>query len=161
MSTNDVPGASAANRDELRAGCWAEHKDGSLIFVKGTEGGRVVYEIYDLSTDPPTRYQDAMLEAGFKNQFSYPPVGSSPDLWTWHDKTPFPWNRVMGKYKPGVDYASVQDQMTAAARVAESLKLRAEEVKRGEYGHMTPETASLGRAIIDKITEALKSAFPN
>ena len=36
MSTNDVPGAKAANGDELAALNWAEHDDGSYIFVLGT-----------------------------------------------------------------------------------------------------------------------------
>lgn len=39
MSTNDVPGANPVNKDILAAGCWAEHADGSLLFVKGNEGG--------------------------------------------------------------------------------------------------------------------------
>jgi len=33
MSTNDVPGAKAANNDALAMGCWAEHADGSLILM--------------------------------------------------------------------------------------------------------------------------------
>lgn len=90
MSTNDVPGANPKNAYVLAAGCWAEHADGSLIYVKGTENDQVVYEIYDIAQDPPVYYQDAMREKAFKQQFSFPPVGASPEEWTWHDKTPFP-----------------------------------------------------------------------
>ena len=52
MSTTDVPGANPANRDELGVGSWAEHADGSLIFVESTEGDRVVYSMFDVSAEP-------------------------------------------------------------------------------------------------------------
>ena len=42
MSTYDVPGSKAANRDVLVMGAWAEADDGSLIFIEGTEAGSVV-----------------------------------------------------------------------------------------------------------------------
>lgn len=129
MATQDVPGANPANADRLGAGCWAEHKDGSLMFVKGAEGGQVVYELYDLAQAPPVYYQDAMREDAFKKAFSYPPVGQSADVWTWHDKTAFPWNRVMKTLdKPAPRHADVADTLTAAARVAESLRLRAQKL---------------------------------
>ena len=95
MATQDCPGANPANADVLAAGCWAEHDDGSLLFVKGTENQQVIYELYDLAQQPPVYYQDAMREDAFKKAFSYPPVGSSPERWTWHDKTNFPWTKVM------------------------------------------------------------------
>jgi len=156
MATQDVPGASPANRDELHAGCWAEHADGSLIFVKGAEGGKVVYEIYDLAYDPPVSYTDAMEEGGFKKQFSYPPVGVSKDRWTWHDKTAFPWDRVMKRaLRPRPETAFAEDQMTAAERVAQSLKLRAREVHEDAIRHNSDDFARKGLAVLDRIAGAL------
>lgn len=49
MSTNDVPGANPVNGDKLGMGCWAEHQDGSMILVEGTEGNRVIYSIFDMA----------------------------------------------------------------------------------------------------------------
>lgn len=94
MSTNDVPGANPANNDELRMGCWAEYEDESLIFVYSTEMGRVVYTIFYVSESPVVEYRDAMPEAQFKDQFSWDPDDDSVK-WTWHDKMPFPWDRVI------------------------------------------------------------------
>lgn len=154
MSTNDVPGHVAQNKDVLAAGCWAEHQDGSLIYVKGTENGTVVYEIYDMVT-PPVYYQDAMLEAAFKDQFSFPPAGKSPDKWTWHDKTPFPWSRVMKTFdKPRPAHADVMDQQTAAERVAESLKLRARRVQPSEVEPRTEQIREKGKGILERLTRA-------
>lgn len=150
MATQDVPGANPANKDELHAGCWAEHEDGSLIFVKGAEGGQVVYELYDVAEKPPIYYQDAMREEAFKTQFSYP---KSIDKWTWHDKTPFPWDRVITTVsKPRPMHADVQDTLSAAARVAESLKLRTQK--------LTPDTLhakagdSTGRSVVGRLQAA-------
>jgi len=42
MSTNDIPGANPANGNELRLGCWASARNGSLIFVYEVDGGRVI-----------------------------------------------------------------------------------------------------------------------
>lgn len=47
MSTNDVPGLNPKNRDELHAGCWAEHDNGTLIYVLGTEGNKVIYDLFE------------------------------------------------------------------------------------------------------------------
>lgn len=157
MSTNDVPGANPGNADILAAGCWAEHEDGSLVFVKGTEKGQVVYELYDLSQAPVVSYTDAMREGDFKVSFSYPPTGSSTEKWTWHDKTPFPWDRVMAQTsRPRPSYASVHDQMSAAARVAESLNLRGRRVAEDAIRHQTEEPARRGYAILDKIGRAME-----
>jgi hypothetical protein len=68
MSTNDVPGFNPANNDELKAQCWAEHEDGSLLLVQSTEGGRVVYMMFDIS-DGIAEYRDAMPEKQFKEVF--------------------------------------------------------------------------------------------
>jgi len=146
MSTNDVPGYKPANRDALAMGCWAEHDDGSLLLVESVEGGRVVYCMFDLSEDPIIEYRDAMGEGGFKKSFSWPT--DTGDKWTWHDKTPFPWDRVVGEAPPGSRYASVQDQMTAAKRVA---KHRALHRRKFDYSRLTGVPAR----IRDKLQRAV------
>jgi len=158
MSTQDVPGANPANKDQLAAGAWAEHEDGSLLFVKGTESSQVVYELYDLDQDPPVYYQDAMIDDAFKTQFSFPPVGTSPEKWTWHDKTPFPWARVMKTFdKPRPVHADVHDTLSAAARVAKSLRLRAQDLNEDDLGHRTEQVRSKGRAIFDRLERAFEA----
>lgn len=115
MSTDDVPGYKPEHRDELAMGCWAEHADGSLIVVESTEGGRVVYSIFDTSLKPVTEFRDAMAEGAFKTQYSWKGKG---DRWTWHDKTPFPWDRVIAAgARPGTRYADVEDTLSEAERV--------------------------------------------
>lgn len=156
MSTNDVPGANAANRDVLAAGAWAEHDDGSLLYVKGNESGNVVYELYDVAQQPPVSYQDAMREEAFKKSFSFPPVGTSTVKWTWHDKTSFPWSRVMKTFdKPRPVYADVRDQMTAAQQVAESLALRASEITEDSLEDKVDRVMARGRSIRDRIVSAV------
>jgi len=118
MATDQVPGYNPANNDQLRIGAWAEHADGSLIFVKSVEGGIVVYEIYDLSKKPAIFFPDAMAEAAFKREFSWKGTG---DKWIWHDKVeahPFPWERVMASVRPGEHYADVEAFLSAAEKVA-------------------------------------------
>lgn len=155
MSTQDVPGANPANADILAAGSWAEHADGSLIFVKGNEGGQTIYEIYDVAQDPPVYYQDAMLEAAFKKQFSFPPVGTSPDKWTWHDKTAFPWSRVMKNIsKPVPMPVSADVQLSAAQRVANSLHLRARNLDPSALDANVDQDVRKGRAILDRLQKA-------
>jgi hypothetical protein len=157
MSTNDVPGANKANADKLKAGCWAEHTDGSLIYVKGTEADQVIYEIYDMAVEPPVSYTDAMPRKGFMAQFSVPPVGKSREQWTWHDKTPFPWDRVMKDLvRPRPSLSMAKHVMSAAARVAESLKLRGRKVTEDELHHQTDAPSRRGRAVLDRIAEALE-----
>lgn len=141
MSTNDVPGFRASNNDVLAMGCWAEHQDGSLIFVEGVENGRVIYSIFDAAHSPVIEYRDAMPEIEFKTSFSWKApskVSKVPDIqWTWHDKTPFPWDRVIKKgAKDGQRLASAADQMTAAQKVAESLRVRGQEFKDSDRGHL-------------------------
>lgn len=126
MSTNDVPGHKASNGDTLAMGCWAEHSDGSLMFVESTEMGRVIYSVFDMAKSPVIEYRDAMPEVNFKRMYSY--GGGSGETWTWHDKTPFPWDRVIKEgARDGMRYASARDQMNAAERVAERLRLRGAE----------------------------------
>lgn len=161
MATDDVPGANPKNADVLASGCWAEHQDGSLIFVKGTENDQVVYEIYDVAQEPPVYYQDAMRGDAFKKQFSWTPIGTSTEKWTWHDKTPFPWHKVMKTFdKPKPTHADVHDELTAAARVAKSLRLRAQNLSPGDVEHMTEQTVPAGgRTIRDRIQKAIDALF--
>lgn len=128
MSTNDVPGANPANHDVLAMGCWAEHEDGSLILVESTEGGRVVYSIFDREKEPITEYRDAMAEGAFKKTFSWDPRRPGSEKWTWHDKTAFPWDKIIAAgARDGTRYASVDDQLTAAERIR-----RSREIHRGQ-----------------------------
>lgn len=159
MSTNDVPGAKAQNRDVLAMGCWAEHEDGSLIHVEANEAGTVVYSMFDL-IDPPVEYRDAMPEAGFKKQYSWDPKAKdlSALKWTWHDKTPFPWDRIMGTFPAGTKHVSAREAMTAAKRVAESLDLRAQAVqeRHGLFPSMQRAAKSIAAGIAGAVSE-LKS----
>ncbi len=126
MSTNDVPGANPANRDELAMGSWAEHEDGSLIFVESTEDDRVIYSIFDVSVQPPVEYRDSMKIGAFKKQFSWKPSdGATKDRWTWHDKTPFPWDRIIKRgSRDGRRDVSAEETLSAAARVRKSREIR-------------------------------------
>lgn len=158
MATNDVPGANPANADQLGLGSWAEHADGSLIFVQGVETDQVVYQIFDLAQDPPVYYQDAMREDAFKQQFSFPPVGKSADKWTWHDKTPFPWAKVMKTFdKPRPVHADVHDTLSAAARVAQSLRLRAKQLTEQDVAQGTDQVRTKGRSILERIERAIEA----
>ena len=109
MSTDSVPGKDPKNNDTLHAGCWAEHKDGSLILVESTEigtggpgrpskDGNVLYSTFSLGATV-NEYRAAESLAKFSSMFSYVPEKDRGDgvseEWTWHDKTPFPWNRVI------------------------------------------------------------------
>jgi hypothetical protein len=148
VSTDDVPGHKPENNDKLALGCWAEHQDGSLVHVDSVEGDRVVYSIFDVSKVPPVQWRGAMPEKGFKNQFSWP--NSSKIRWTWHDKTPFPWDRVMSTFDEG----QVQDAniiTTAARRVAERLGLGgAKPVDKSEAENFR-ETVVEARTMIDRL----------
>lgn len=126
MSTADVPGAVAWNGDTLHVGCWAEHKDGSLVFVYSTESDRVVFTIFDTAETPPTEYRSAMPRGDFEREFSWNVKGARrKDQWTWHDKTPFPVDRVMTLgARPGPRFSSADALLSAAGRVARSLGLR-------------------------------------
>jgi len=159
MSTNDVPGANPANNDELAMGCWAEHDDGSLILVESTEGDRVIYSMFDLSKSKPVEYRDAMPKAIFEKTFSYDADdddGGAPGvIWTWHDKTPFPWDRVIkAGAEDGPRDVSAEDTLSAAARVAESLRLRGERISR-DLGHRAETVVRRSGGIWDKLSRAL------
>ena len=153
MSTNDVPGAKKSNNDKLAMGCWAEHDDGSMILVESNEGSRVIYSIFDLSKDPPQEYRDSMPEKGFKKKFSF---DGKNDKWTWHDKTPFDWDRVIGKGIPhGHKFAHVDHQLTAAERAAKSRNLSGEDVDEEAYDHLRDKFRGPAKKILDGIQELL------
>ena len=153
MSTNDVPGANPANKDVLAMGAWAEHEDGSLIVVEAVEAGSVVYSIFDVAQSPPVEYRDAMTEKTFKDQFTWKPNGKSTEKWTWHDKTPFPWDRVMRDFPAGTRQVSADEGLSAAQRVAESLALRAGAVM--ERHGVTPTLQKAATKIMEGVSEAI------
>lgn len=160
MSTNDCPGAVAGNNDELAMGCWAEAADGSLIFVQSTEGNRVIFSVFDMTRK--TEYRSAMPEPAFKDNFTWKGgKGGSKDRWTWHDKTAFPWDRLIkAGFDEGERPISATDQLNAAQRVAESLKAMGADVKEtqgGDFSHRVesdPGKAAANR-ILDKIGRAV------
>jgi hypothetical protein len=151
MSTHDVPGANPDNNDELHMGCWAEHDDGSLILVESTEGNRVVYSMFDMEKEPPVEYRDSMALATFEKTFS-----RDDDLiWTWHDKTPFDWDRVIkAGFKDGTKPVHRDHIMSAAQRVARSLKLRGEEISH-DISHRADQTRAKGASVWNKLSRAI------
>ena len=156
MSTNDVPGAKASNNDELAMGCWAEHKDGSLIFVESTEGDRVVYSVFDVSKDPAVEFRDTMPISGFKSKFSWNPSDPKSEKWLWKDKSPFDWDRVIGAgFADGVKSVHVEHQLNAAERVAQSRAMVGKDVNPDDYSHLTEKLVAAGQAIMEGIQGAI------
>jgi len=158
MSTHDVPGANPRNADKLDMGCWAEADGGqSLLHVVGHEAGSVVFDIYDLQQDPALFYRDAMMEAEFKEFFSAPPTGKSDVSWTWHDKTTFPWDRVMKRLKATVPiHADVKDTLTVAQKIAQKLGLRAQKLAEGDVTSKMDQQRRAGHEVIEPIAQALE-----
>lgn len=157
MATNDVPGANPKNMDKLNIGCWAEDKDNtSLILIVGLEADQVVFDMYDVTNK--MFYRDTMLEKDFKSIFSVPPVGKSDVKWVWHDKTAFPWDRVMARFtRPVPQHADVLDQLTAAERVARKLNLRGRELAEEEVTPRVEQRQERGRGIIKRLADALNA----
>ena len=121
MSTTDVPGANPANGDTLKMGCWAKSPDGSLLFVESTENGRVIYSVFDMSKERVIEYRDSMDEATFKTRFTA--ASGSRIVWTWHDKTGFPWEEVIKQgAEDGGRLASADDIESHAEEVAASRR---------------------------------------
>jgi len=151
MSTKDVPGFGVAKNDVLEIGVWAEHDDGSLILVEGLESGKVVYSIFDSAKTPLMEYRDSAPEKQFKEHFSF---GSKyniiSDGWVWHDKTTFPWDKVMSDFKEGLRSPSVDTALTEATRIAERRNLKSFISHR-----VAPEVGRKGRVIIDRIQKAI------
>jgi len=143
MSTNDVPGSNPKNNDVLSPLNWAEHKDGSLLLVYDVTNKDVVFSMFDLETN--SEYKSSMLRAEFDRKFS---VGDSlieNVIWEWHDKSPFPWHKILKRGKsellasdrPMKTHSIVPT--TAAKRVAnaidvEARRLDAETVKKSANG---------------------------
>ena len=149
MSTSDVPGANPQNGDDLKIGCWAKHDDGSLMFIQSTEGGRVVYSMFDMTTQPVTEYRDSMSEKGFMDAFT-------KSGWTWHDKTPFDWDAVINAgAKQGEVPAHADHVISEAEKIANSRKLRQEEFRAGKFKHLTERVGRKGRTILDKVQRAI------
>jgi len=127
MSTHDVPGANPNNGDILKVGCWAECED-SLLFVKSAEGDRVIFEVYDLSHEPIVYMQDAMRIADFKEQFTWDRSkkggkGLKAIPWVWHDKTAFPWDKVIKRgLQAGAQVADVEEDLKRADKVKAARK---------------------------------------
>jgi len=122
MSTNDVPGAKKEHNDHLHVGCWAESSDECYIFVKGTEGGIVTADMYDMNK-PISQFQFRMPESQFMSEFSWQPGSQDSTKWTWHDKSEMPWERLIGM---GLPDGEVQTDpvhiLSSADRVAKRVK---------------------------------------
>jgi len=164
MSTHDVPGYNPANADTLKALCWAEHKDGSLILVESTENGRVIFSMFDMSgknKKPPTsiiEFRDAMPEKGFKQTFSWNPKKPDSEKWLWKDKTPFPWDRIIKVgSKDGMRYVSADDQINAAQRVAKAMNLigQGKPIDIDKVKAFMTTVGVKGRTIRDKVQRAI------
>lgn len=156
MSTEDVPGYKPENRDQLAMGCWAEHEDESLILVESTEGGRVIYNIFDMSKKPVVEYRDSMAEGAFKKAFSWS-SGKSTERWTWHDKTPFPWDRIIkAGARDGVRHADVEDLITAAERVRRSREIhQGHVVDEAEVSSRVERLGDKAERILDRLQRAI------
>lgn len=164
MSTNDVPGANPANQDELKAGCWAEADGGrSLVYVLSTENNNVVFEMFDLSQQPPLNYRHSMPKVSFESTFSWK-LGSVNPRWVWHDKTPFDWNRIVQAGAPdGASVKSADQIMSAAQRVAENLRIQGVEFLGRNYQHQANQTVpaadNTAAQIWDKLSRALNAGI--
>jgi hypothetical protein len=96
-----------------------------MILVESTEGSRVIYSIFDMAKEPAMEYRDAMPEVSFKATYSYDATGAKKlnERWTWHDKTPFPWDRIIKNgIKNGARLPSADHTLTAAERIVETRK---------------------------------------
>lgn len=156
MSTHDVPGANPSNGDTLAMGCWAEHDDGSLVFVESTEQGRVIFSMFDTRSDPITEYRHALTEAEFKKRFTWNPDDDDGVTWTWHDKTPFAWDRVIkAGARPGTRAPSADDTISAAEKVAASLDARVTGRTGADFSHLAETVGVIGNNIIKGIQDAI------
>jgi hypothetical protein len=164
MATTDCPGYNPANNDKLHAKCWAEHEDGSMIFIKDIdENDRVIYELFDFS-DPahPLAYPHALSMEDFKKTFSSDHKKKKTNItWLWHDRTGFPWDRVMASItRPVPAPANVIDTISAAARMADSLNTRLREHLTEDKllqarGLSVREAGTPSKRIIDRLRNAL------
>lgn len=159
MATHDVPGANPVNNDDLKMGCWAEHADGSLIFVESTEGNRVIYSMFDISKTPPIEYRDAMPLTSFYSTFSWKKTDNDIK-WTWHDKTPFPWDRIIKSgISDGPRFPSAQSLMAAAEAVARKLKLHGSQVSKDVQDRATDHNPITSDQIMQRLRKAIDVFF--
>lgn len=159
MSTHDVPGHKKENHDQLAMGAWAEHEDGSMLLVESTEGGRVIYNIFDMDKKPVIEYRDSMAEGAFKKAFSWSPGKATEDLWTWHDKTPFPWDRIIkAGARDGVRHVHADDLLNAAERVRRSRDIhQGHEVDPEEVESRMDRLGEKAIKVIDRLQKAIES----
>jgi hypothetical protein len=161
MSTNDVPGSNPKNRDELGCGCWAEHEDGSHVFVLGSENDEVVYSMFDISKDPVQEFRDKLPKKEFEKHFSW---DGKNIKWTWHDKTPFPWDKIIkaGATDGVLAAASAYDQIKAARSVAqilaEKLGISPSDLDADQYDHMISKAAP--KNIMSNIQKSIDECPP-
>ena len=157
MATCDVPGSNPANNDNLHPGCWAEADDGSLIFIEGISESenRVIYSVFDLTDkNNPIEFRDAMPKNGFESHFKW--KNNKTDMWTWHDKTLFPWEKIIDFFPDGQKSPSINQTLSAAKRLAESRSLLSNKVDKKDYQHKTNQVISeTSNKIIDKIQRAI------
>lgn len=159
MATSTVPGKAKENRDVLDVGCWAEADKGkSLILVIGMEGGKVFYQMFDLTKQQPSHYLSNMVEKDFKDIFSFPPHGKSKVNWTWHDKTKFPWENVQ-RYMdfPVPQIVDAVDRLQSAVDiVVDELGLRGKTLQKKDLeGKVSAEGKKSGQHIMDRLKKAL------
>jgi len=157
MATCDVPGANPSNHDELRALCWAEHEDGSLILVESTEDDRVIYSLFDVSEVPVVEFRDSMRIGAFKKAFSWDPKNPASEKWTWHDKTLFPWDRVIRNgARDGLRHAHADDLLSAAERVRRARDIHhGRAVDEREVETRMDRPGDKAGAILDKLQRAI------
>ena len=167
MSTNDVPGAVKRNHDDLHQECWAEADDGSLLRIEGITRGKVYFTLYD-PKDPGFKYVTGMVEDEFKRHFSFDPkkTGSLAIKWTWHDKTPWPFERVIDMgIKEGHQRVFAADVITNGKQVADHLKAKKipvdQDAMRMKHSHMVeketkahPTWVEIGVSIFGKLRRA-------
>ena len=165
MATDCAPGyqgpASDSKNDTLHVGCWAESKDGSLLFVKGVEPtlNRVIFSLYDMSASPIMDFTDSMPIDDFKEFFSWGSVSNKKvkdNKWTWHDKTPFPWSKVVKSgARDGSNFASAADLLSQAARVSQALSITGQTFSKNDVGDFVDKTQV--RKLHKKFGDILKS----
>jgi len=169
MATNDVPGSNPQNNDTLKPGCWAEHDDGSLIFVKDIdEHDRVIFDVYDLGgAVPRIFYPTPLARKKFNETFSFKATrrrkstDAEPVLWTWHDKSPFPWNKVsrsVDSISAPVETSGAEP--TAAERIAVDLQMRMSTVLTRKLVHENQglserPVSRTSRTIADRLKNAI------
>jgi hypothetical protein len=172
MTTTDTPGSNPANHDKLEVGNWAEHEDGSLVFVLGfDENDSVIFNVYDLQDKAvPTYYTMALPLDEFHENFSFNPKVSTKKSkktvtdkvkWLWHDKSPMPWKRVM-RYidRPTPRPVNVSDQLTAATRIADSLDQHFQKVLTREHieamtGEERRDAGNPAKTIMQRLKNAM------